>query len=448
MFVLICILALLQCAHHTMSCSHVIVESGRKGYIGRTMELGPIFPWSVHVHPRKESMPNPLTPAQLCPSTFSHTKWNAKYGYVSIDTLFVTLEGMNEVGMTISPLIFESGSFGSSSSDVNASDTTTVCSGIFASWVLGNFERVADLKKMLTTPGAVSIRGPRNPEDNADRSVPYLDTLNHLARLHWAIDDAYGDHIVVEVVNGEIKVHDNDVGILTNDPSYEWHLHNLNNYATMSPTWPAVRTSGEGRDEEIGISAYGVDSEIGRVPQIISHGFNLQIPGDASPVSRFVRLFYLRQFALLQRPPQIGLHRDTRKNETITLVTGLLNTVFIVEGTIAKNPNRNESKFESTTFSALKIPKDLEFYYKVRKRIHRDARERKLTAKAATTTRARILQDYANPRWKRIALSELKWDFGKDAPSPVNVVDGTIGVEDVTYMFQTTARGTSRGDHA
>ena len=145
-----------------------------------------------------------------------------------------------------------------------------------------------------------------------------------------------------------------------------------------------------------------------QVPRIVSHGFNLLgLPGDGSPVSRFIRLFYLRQFAMIQRPPK-GLKIEVRKNATISLVTGLLNSVWIVEGTLAKDPQHNESSYESTTFSAIKIPTDLEFYYR----------------------------DYANPQWKRIDVSKLNFEFSKkDAPSPVNVVDGTIGVEDVTSKF-------------
>ena len=46
----------------------------------------------------------------LCGDILNLTKFESTYGFVAIDTLKVTLEGMNEKGLTISPLIFESAS--------------------------------------------------------------------------------------------------------------------------------------------------------------------------------------------------------------------------------------------------------------------------------------------------------------------------------------------------
>jgi len=358
-----------------------------------------MFEWNVHVHPRNEKYNVLSTPASLCGDFLNLTKFESKYGYVSIDTLKVTLEGMNEKGMTISPLIFESASYPRATKDLKSADVT-LCSGALSQYVLGMYDKVEDLKKDLEA-NKISVFGPQSPEDGSEKSSA-LTLLRHLARLHWAVDDAYGGHIVIEIVDGTIAVHENEIGIMTNDPEYVWHLRNLNNFATMSPFWSNPFGTSNGLGGQISTS------EIGVVPRIVSHGFNLLgLPGDGSPVSRFVRLFYLRQFAMMQRPPK-ELKEEVRKNSTIALVTGLLNSVWIVEGTLAKDPQHNETSYESTTFSAIKIPTDLEFYYR----------------------------DYGNPRWKRIEISKLNFNFSsKDAPSPVNVVDGTIGVEDVTSRF-------------
>lgn len=39
---------------------------------------------------------------------------------------------------------------------------------------------------------------------------------------------------MLEIINnGEIKIYDNEVGVLTNSPDYDWHLKNLNNYINL-----------------------------------------------------------------------------------------------------------------------------------------------------------------------------------------------------------------------
>ena len=45
--------------------------------------------------------------------------------------------------------------------------------------------------------------------------------------------DAEGQSIVVEYVKGELRLHNNTkVGVMTNDPTWDWHLQNLINYGT------------------------------------------------------------------------------------------------------------------------------------------------------------------------------------------------------------------------
>ena len=60
--------------------------------------------------------------------------------------------------------------------------------------------------------------------------------LGQFPGQHFAIDDAQGNHIVVEYIEGKPNVYDNtNVGVLTNDPQLPWHLDNLVAYAALSP---------------------------------------------------------------------------------------------------------------------------------------------------------------------------------------------------------------------
>merc|ERR1712110_488052 len=108
---------------------------------------------------------------------------------------------------------------------------------------------------------------------------------------------------------------------------------------------------------------------------------------------------YLRQYAMLNDPPSARSSAAAVKNQSLTMVTGLLNNVWIVKGSVAPHVKLGDSMLEFTQFSVIKIPQQREFYYK----------------------------DYQNAQWKLIRLSELS--FAKAVTNPL--VDGTLGVDDV-----------------
>ena len=122
---------------------------------------------------------------------------------------------------------------------------------------------------------------------------PLKTLLPSWMRSHWAARDAAGNSAVLEYLDGELRVHDNGaVGVLTNDPDWNWQVTHLNQFASLSPDWPGAN------------AAIEVGTEVGTVPAPVGHGLNLGgLPGDFSPPSRFVRMFFLRSYAHLNRPP-------------------------------------------------------------------------------------------------------------------------------------------------
>ena len=56
--------------------------------------------------------------------------------------------------------------------------------------------------------------------------------------------DAAGEAIVLEFVHGALRAHNNTVGVLTNDPTWDWHVANLNNYASLQRGWYKTNTDG------------------------------------------------------------------------------------------------------------------------------------------------------------------------------------------------------------
>lgn len=94
--------------------------------------------------------------------------------------------------------------------------------------------------------------------------------------LHWIISDRKRS-IVVEQTSEGLKVYNNPVGVLTNNPEFSYHMKNLINYTTVSPQNPGFTKIDTFR------SAY-------------SFGLGaLSLPGDFSSISRFVRACYVSQ---------------------------------------------------------------------------------------------------------------------------------------------------------
>ena len=52
--------------------------------------------------------------------------------------------------------------------------------------------------------------------------------------FHYTFHDPSGASIVLEYINGEPKIYDNELGVMTNSPDFEWHRVNLNNYINLT----------------------------------------------------------------------------------------------------------------------------------------------------------------------------------------------------------------------
>jgi choloylglycine hydrolase len=98
---------------------------------------------------------------------------------------------------------------------------------------------------------------------------------------HYIFNDATGRCVVLEYVGGEPKVHENPLGVMTNSPTFDWHLTNLRNYVNLTVTnVPPIDVAG------IKVPGFGQGSGM------------LGLPGDFTPPSRFIRAVAFSQSAL------------------------------------------------------------------------------------------------------------------------------------------------------
>lgn len=131
----------------------------------------------------------------------------------------------------------------------------------FIPWILGQCATVDEAREKLARLSLLN--------ENFTPQLP-------LSPLHWMISDR-NESIVVESVKDGLKIYDNPVGIMTNNPTFDFHLTNLVNYMGISRRDPESRFS-----DQIQFVPYGRGMG------------SIGLPGDLSSASRFVKAAFTR----------------------------------------------------------------------------------------------------------------------------------------------------------
>lgn len=131
----------------------------------------------------------------------------------------------------------------------------------FIPWILTQCENLAEAEKLLKQINLVNIS--------------FSETLP-LSPLHWIIADKDGALTVEQTADG-LKIYENTIGVLTNNPTFDYHIMNLNNYINLTPYRPVNRFSAKTdlTPYSLGMGAIG-------------------LPGDLSSASRFVKTAFTK----------------------------------------------------------------------------------------------------------------------------------------------------------
>lgn len=135
----------------------------------------------------------------------------------------------------------------------------------FIPWILGQAENVKEARILIEKINLINL--------SFNSTLP-------VAELHWIIADK-DESITVESVKEGIKVYDNPVGVLTNNPTFDKHLFSLNNYMHLSPKEPD--------------NTFAKDLELNRFCKGLGA---IGLPGDLSSQSRFVRASFVKMNAV------------------------------------------------------------------------------------------------------------------------------------------------------
>ncbi len=106
-------------------------------------------------------------------------------------------------------------------------------------------------------------------------NAPFNDKLP-IAKLHWMVADK-NKAVVVESMRDGIKIYDNPIGVLTNNPPFDFQLFSLNNYMNLSAKPPKNNFS-----KKLDLNQYSLGMGA------------IGLPGDFSSQSRFIRSSFVK----------------------------------------------------------------------------------------------------------------------------------------------------------
>lgn len=131
----------------------------------------------------------------------------------------------------------------------------------FIPWILGQCSAVKEARLLIEKINLL--------DTSFSENLP-------VAQLHWIIADRE-ESITVESVREGIKIYDNPVGILTNNPPFDMQMFALNNYMGLSVKSPENRFA-----PDLHLETY-------------SRGMGaIGLPGDLSSQSRFIRAAFTK----------------------------------------------------------------------------------------------------------------------------------------------------------
>lgn len=218
-----------------------------------------------------------------------------------VDEYPLYYEATNEKGLSMAGLNFP----GNAHYKPVAEGRDNIAPFEFIPWILGQCATIDQVRGRLEQLNLVSV--------DFSEAMP-------LASLHWMISDR-DSSITVESVADGIRVYDNPMGVLTNNPPFALQTFYLNNYMglTASPPRNVFSQALDLKAYSLGMGAIG-------------------LPGDASSASRFVKAVFTKMNSV----------SGDSESESISQFFHILASVAVQRGCVRPR----EGKYEITVYSS------------------------------------------------------------------------------------------------
>ena len=202
----IALTAVLPAFHPLYACTGIQLTAHDGSVVnGRTLEFGIVIDASIAVVPRDYAFVG-TTPSG------DGKKYRAKYAAVGAIAFGVPalMDGMNEKGLSVGTFYFPGYAH---YPNITAENRSKALSPVeLPNWILTQFASIDEVKAALRDV----VIAPTAVKEWGSSAAPF----------HYVIYDKQGKSLVIEPIEGLLKTYDNPLGVLTNSPTFEWHMTN------------------------------------------------------------------------------------------------------------------------------------------------------------------------------------------------------------------------------
>lgn len=241
-------------------------------------------------------------------------KHYAMIGMAYVETQYpLYYDATNEKGLSMAALSFAGNAVYKSERD----DKYNVAPFEIIPWVLGQCANVQEARHLLEKTNLIKLA--------YNKELP-------VTPLHFMVSDAF-ETIVVEPMEDGLHIYENPVKVLTNNPPFQYQIHNLNNYINLTRKEPMNNFA-----KELFLETY-------------SRGMGaLGLPGDLSSSSRFVRVAFTKWNSL----------DGETEEESVSQFFHILGSVEQQKGCV----QLEKSEYEYTIYSSCCNTEKGIYYYK------------------------------------------------------------------------------------
>lgn len=284
-----------------------ITYQGLNYYFGRNLDL--------NYHHQEEVVITPRHYEFVFQEEQTMTKHYALIGmaYV-VDEYPLYYDAMNEKGLAIAGLNFP----GSAFYGEFCQGKHNIAPFELIPWILSQCQNVQEAIQLLKQTNIIDISFSKEL-----RNAP----------LHWMISDGK-ESIVVESVKEGLHIKNNEMGVLTNNPSFSIAKYMLNHYMSLSPKQPENLFSSK-------LSLYHDCQGMGA----------LGLPGDYSSLSRFIRATFVKINSPQEKEEKASVHQFFHILNAVAMPKGSVETEHGHDITIYSSCcNLNQGIYYYTTY--------------------------------------------------------------------------------------------------
>lgn len=298
------------------ACTGIKLKAKDNSFVhGRTLEFGIVIDTSIVAIPRGYEF---IGNTPLGPGLPYHAKYSA-VGAIAFGNPAI-LDGINEKGLAVGTFYFPGYAEYTPITSENQSKALSPVE--FSNWIITQFATIEELKAALSHVIVV----PTISKGWGNTPPPF----------HYIVYDKNGSCLVIEPLHGQLISYDNHLGVLTNSPTFDWHMTNLRNFINLTPfNAKPIRLNG------VELSPFGQGSGM------------VGMPGDFTPPSRFLRASI---FSATATP-------TNNSNEAVFQAFHILNQFDIPIGVVQQRDG-DVLHSDFTMITCVRDPQTLKYYFK------------------------------------------------------------------------------------